>query len=273
MLRPLHILALILCATALAACSAGQEYRTVLTTDPNYIAAQEVKLKVRELADQLLAGIPNDALEGFVALPTSFVDQNDFASSSPLGRYLTEGLTYEFNQRGFPVREYRTDGVITMRDDTGETTLERKGKLATAKGRHNALILGTYHQDPDAIFVNARLVRSSDGIVMRTGQIMLAPNAVTLRMTNAAPDGRPERVWREEKRQAEERQRAAEEKKLAEELEKKRRQVQYPEPGPGPLYAYTPAAKSGGMKIRQAPPRRTGTEPSTAGGLMGYVPE
>jgi hypothetical protein len=271
MLRLLHFFALILGLAVLAGCGA-KEYKTLLPTDPKHIAAQEVKLKVRELADQLLATLPNDALTGFVALPTSFVDQNDFHSSSPLGRYLAEGLTYEFNQRGFPVREYRTDGTITMNDVTGETTLVRKGKLATAKGKGNALLLGTYHLDPDAIFVNARLVRASDGIVMRTGQIMLAPNAVTLRMANAGPDGRPLSVW------------AAE----AELRRKKSGEMIYPEPGAGPLFAYAPAPQSGGgrssaskssggMKIVQAPqraaPAAAAASNSASRGLTGYVPE
>ena len=256
MLRFLHVFAFILSMVALAGCGTRQEqYRTVLPTDPNYIAAQEVKLKVRELADQMLASLPNSALVGFVAMPTSFVDQNDFNSSSPLGRYLAEGLIYEFNQRGFPVREYRTDGGITMREGIGETTLERKGKIATAKGKGNALLIGTYHQDPDAIFVNARLIRSSDGIVMRTGQIILTPNAVTLRMSNAGPDGRPLSVMEAESRR------------------KKSGEMTYPEPGSGPLFVYAPAPKPGGMQIRQAPPRKTATALSASEGLMGCVPE
>jgi len=260
MLRFLHFCVLIFGLAVLTACGAKQaqdtQYRTVLPTDPNYVAAQEVKLKVRELADQLIASLPNDALTGFVALPTSFVDQNDFNASSPLGRYLAEGLIYEFNQRGFPVREYRTDGSITMREGMGETALARKGKVATAKGKGNALLIGTYHQDPDVIFVNARLVRSSDGLVLRTGQVMLMPNAVTLRMTNAGPDGRPLSMLAESK--------------------KKPGEMIYPEPGAGPLFAHTPAPKSGGMKIRQAPPRKAtkATAVATASqGLMGYVPE
>ena len=266
MLRFLHIFALILSLVALAGCGIGQtRYKTVLPTDPNFIAAQEVKLKVRELADQLLASLPNDALVGAVALPTTFVDQNDFNSSSPLGRYLAEGLIYEFNQRGFPVREYRTDGTITMREGIGETTLARKGTIGTAKGKSNALLLGTYHQDPDAIFVNARLVRSSDGVVLRTGQVMLAPNAVTLRMTNAGPDGTPQHVLAERKREAE-RMREAE-------LRKKQGGMTYPEPGSGPLFGYTPAPKSGGMQIRQAPPRQTAAVTPRPAGLMGYAPE
>jgi hypothetical protein len=247
-----YFLTLVFSMAVLAGCG-GTQYKTVLPTDPNYIAAQEVKLKVRELADQLLASLPNDALVGFVALPTSFVDQNNFNSSSPLGRYLAEGLIYEFNQRGFPVREYRTDGSITMSEGVGETALARKGKIATAKGKGNALLVGTYHQDPDVIFVNARLVRSADGLVLRTGQIMLTPNAVTLRMTNAGPDGLPLRTEAERK--------------------KKTGEIDYPDPGSGPLFGYTPAPKSGGMKLRQAAPRARTTVASTTQGLTGYVPE
>ena len=254
MLRFLHCITLILSMAVLAGCGAAQgQYKTVAPTDPNFVAAQEIKLKVRELADQLLASLPNDALTGFVALPTSFVDQNDFNTSSPLGRYLAEGLIYEFNQRGFPVREYRTDGSITMREGMGETALARKGKIATAKGKGNALLIGTYHQDPDAIFVSARMVRASDGIVLRTGQIMLTPNAVTLRMTNAGPDGLPLGA------SAVSRQKPGE--------------MSYPEPGGGPLFGYTPAPKSGGMKIRQAAPQKTTAVASASKGLMGYAPE
>ena len=259
MLRFVHFFTLVLGLAVLAGCGAKEPYRTVLPTDPNHVAAQELKLKVRELADQLIASLPNEALAGFVALPTSFVDQNNFHSSSPLGRYLAEGLIYEFNQRGFPVREYRADGGITMLEGMGEMALERKGKIATAKGRGNALLVGTYHQDPDAIFVNARLVRSSDGIVLRTGQVVLTPNAVTLRMVNAGPDGWP--------------------LGLVEQSKKKPGDMTYPEPGVGPLFAYTPAPKSGGlksggMKIVQAPPRRTPpVVASASGGLMGYAPD
>ena len=258
MLRFLHFFVLIFSMAVLAGCGAMQaqstQYKTVLPTDPNYIAAQELKLKVRELADQLIASLPNDALTGFVALPTSFVDQNDFNSSSPLGRYLAEGLIYEFNQRGFPVREYRTDGGITMREGLGDTALARKGKVATAKGKGNALLIGTYHQDPDAIFVNARLVRASDGLVLRTGQVMLTPNAVTLRMANAGPDGWPLSA-------------------VLPASKKKPGEMVYPEPGCGTLFTSTPAPKSDGMKIRQAPPRKAATMAFAAQGLMGYVPE
>jgi hypothetical protein len=189
--------------------------------------------------------MPNEALNGFAALPTSFVSQDDFNRSSPLGRYLAETLIHEFNQRGFPVREYRVDGTITMNEATGETALTRRGKIATAKVEGNALLVGTYHQDPDAIFVNARLVRSSDGIVLRTAHIMLAPNAVTLRMSNAPPNA-----------------------DTAEAIRRKE-ENRFPAPGKGPLFATVTAPQAQGMRIRRAPPRAAAAVQS-AQGLTGY---
>ena len=253
MLRFLHFFTLVLGMAVMAGCGSS---KAVAPVDPNFIAAQEVKLKVRELADQMLASLPNDALVGFVALPTSFVNQNDFNSSSPLGRYLAEGLIYEFNQRGFPVREYRTDGSIMMSEGMGEAALARKGKIATAKGKGNALLIGTYHQDPDAIFVNARLVRSSDGIVLRTGQVLLTPTAVALRMAGTGPGGALPGASAS----------AAAQKKTKGETPSQ-------EPGDGQLFGYTSAAKSGGMQIRQAPPRKISTAAAGTKGLMGYAPE
>jgi hypothetical protein len=248
MKRALWLPVLVCGLAMLCGCGAKPSpYRTVLPTDPNFVAAQELRLKVREMADQLLAGMPNEALNGFAALPTSFVSQDDFSRSSPFGRYLAEALIYEFNQRGFPVREYRVDGTITMNEATGETALTRKGKVATAKIRGNALLVGTYHQDPDVIFVNARLVRSSDGIVLRTAQVMLAPNAVTLRMSSAPPADAEER--------------------------RKRAENAFPAPGKGPLFAHVTAPQSGGgggMRIRQAPPRKADASRAAGRGLTGY---
>ena len=87
---------------------------------PGYTDAVELKLKSRELAEQMLATMPNYAIQGFVAMPTSFVDENSTSRSSPLGRLMGEAMFYEFNQRGFPAREYRLTGHIAVvggRDD------------------------------------------------------------------------------------------------------------------------------------------------------------
>lgn len=152
---------------------------------PGYVDAVELKLKCRELADQMLATVPNGALQGFVAMPTSFVNENDTNQSSPLGRLIAESMYYEFNQRGFPTREYRLTGKINVVG--GKDDLALAGNLVVPAGQKwAALLVGTYYVDKDATFVNARLVRATDGLVLRTGQLVLENTPVILRMSNSA---------------------------------------------------------------------------------------
>ncbi|CAK7047464.1 MAG: hypothetical protein DELT_00888 [Desulfovibrio sp.] len=141
--------------------------------------ARELKLKVRELASQLIAGM-DPALRGMVAIPTSFVSQEDFTQTSPLGRFMAEQLIYEFNQRGFPIREYRLAGSVSVRDD-GEFMLSRKVSGVSANATGTLFVVGTYFADRQAVFINARLVRGN-GSVLRTAQIVLPSSSMTRRM-------------------------------------------------------------------------------------------
>jgi hypothetical protein len=169
------------CLIGVLLCAAGCSGR-LSPGQPDYVDAVELKLKCRELADQMLATMPNDALQGFVAMPTVFVDQNNSSQSSPLGRLIAESLFYEFNQRGFPTREYRLTGHISVvggRDDLAFAA----DRIVPAQGQKwAALIVGTYCVEKRATFVNARLVRASDGLVLRTGQLVLANTPVVARM-------------------------------------------------------------------------------------------
>jgi len=142
--------------------------------------ARELKLKVRELAAQLIAGM-DPSLGSMVALPTSFVSQDDFSQTSPLGRFMAEQLIFEFNQRGFPIREYRLGSAITVKEGQGEFLLTRKVAPVSAKAPNTVFVVGTYFLDRQAVFVNARLVRGN-GTVLRTGQVVLGNSPITRRM-------------------------------------------------------------------------------------------
>jgi hypothetical protein len=161
--------------------------------DSGYMDARELKLKLRELGEQLAAGIDDCSLQGTVALPASFVNLDDFNRSSPLGRLMAEQLFYELNQRGYPVREYRLPKSIQLKKRQGEFALTRAiGKTPLSAG--SVAVVGTYQADRDAVFVNARLVRPKDGRVLRTANIVLAANPLTRRMlgnspSRAIPDG------------------------------------------------------------------------------------
>ena len=147
-----------------------------------YVDAREFKLKIRELAEQLIADIRDCSLQGTVALPTAFVNLDNFNESSTLGRLISEQLFYEFNQRGYPIREYRIQDSIQMRPRQGEFLLSRELNNLSIHSPGSVVIVGTYSGDRQAMFINARLVRPSDGRVLRTANLVLEGNPLTSRL-------------------------------------------------------------------------------------------
>lgn len=161
---------------------AGCVKQPITSTSPQYVDAMELKLKIRELADQMLSTMSNSGLTNLAAMPTSFVDLDNKRVTSPLGNLFAESLIYEFNQRGFPVFEYRITGNIDSVLGEGDFAMLRQGATSATDKKWAALILGTYYQDRDVVFVNARLVRARDGMVLRSGQLVLAKNEVVERL-------------------------------------------------------------------------------------------
>lgn len=150
--------------------------------DKGYVDARELRLKIRELGEQLAAGMDDCGLQATVAMPTSFVELGDFDRTSPLGRLMAEQLYHEFHQRGYAVREYRMPGSVRLRKREGEFALSRNlGNVAASSGS-SVVVVGTYEYDKDAIFVNARLVRPKDKRVLRTASMTLRSNDLTRRM-------------------------------------------------------------------------------------------
>ena len=149
------------------------------STSPAYADARELRLKIRELASQLIANM-DPSLRGVVGLPTSFVNQENFSQSSPLGRFIAEQMFYEFNQRCFPVKEYRLGQSVTVNED-GEFILSRKIPAISTANKGLVFVVGTYFIDRQAVFVNARLVRGN-GTVLRTAQVVLPNTNMTRRM-------------------------------------------------------------------------------------------
>lgn len=152
------------------------------TPEAAHVNARELKLKMRELADQLLAGLDRNALRGVTAMPLSLVNQDDFEESSSFGRYVAEALFYEFNQRGFPVREYRAEPQLALRRGEGEFLLSRQQQRILANSPLEMIVTGTYYHDRNNIFLNVRMFRAADGMVLRTAQLVFPMTDVSRTM-------------------------------------------------------------------------------------------
>jgi len=144
--------------------------------------ARELRLKIRELADQLLGPSGDQELRGAIALPASFVNQDDFEQSSSFGRYLSEQMFYEFNQRGMPVREYRVFPEVFTRPREGEFVFTRDMQNIPPQHSGSLFVTGTYYFDRDSVFVNARVFRALDKMVLRTASLVFAQNKLTRTM-------------------------------------------------------------------------------------------
>lgn len=145
--------------------------KEVKAPSQRFIEAREIKLKVRELADQLTTNLP-ESLKGSTFLPVSFVSQDNMDSTSSFGRYIAEQLYFEFNQRGMNVQEYRLANKITMHEGVGETALTRNLPAKSIRSTSAILAVGTYFSTRDAVMLNARLVRGSDGTVLSSANMV-----------------------------------------------------------------------------------------------------
>lgn len=146
-----------------------------------HAAAREIRLQIREMAAQLFER-GTTGLGSGVALPASFVNQDDLDSTSAFGRYIAEQMFYELNQLGIPVREYRTMKSVLTRPEEGEFVITRDMAQA-ARPRPSGLALsGTYYFDKHNVFVNARLFDTKDGLVLRTANMVFPQTPVTRAM-------------------------------------------------------------------------------------------
>ncbi len=145
------------------------------------IQMRELKVQVREIADQLLEHYPGQSLNGRFAIPTSFVNMNNRDESSDLGRYISEALIHEFTMHGLLVYEYRTTNTISS-SDAGDFIFKDKAFKFTNKKKNALYIVGSYYKDEAGCFINARLLEPT-GRVLRTAQVVLPMNHLLARMT------------------------------------------------------------------------------------------
>lgn len=157
-------------------------FRPMTMPNPNEAAGRELKLKVRELADQLLSTESMTSLGDAIALPTSFVNQDNFNQSSSFGRYIAEQMFYEMNQRGLAVREYRVGNEIVSRPGQGDFFLTRSAGSIVMNSRRAVALVGTYYSDRNNVYVNARLINGVTGMVLRTANVVFPQTSASRAM-------------------------------------------------------------------------------------------
>jgi len=99
-------------------------------------------------------------------LAATFVDINNLEMSSGLGRVIGEQLGSKFAQQGFTVIELKMRSNIFVKEGAGEFALSRSIKEISQSHNAAAVIAGTYAVARQSVFIQARLIRATDNLIL-----------------------------------------------------------------------------------------------------------
>jgi TolB-like protein len=179
-MKPIHtLLSAALLSLTLGACS------TKITgiQDDNLVTTSY------KAVDQLLNPIKNDPLRSYDFLPdkpiivASFVNIDNVQESSRLGRILAEQFGSRLAQKGYQVIELklRTNSVF-IQEKSGEFMLSRELQDISMEHDAQAVIVGTYAEGSDTVYVTTKAVRAQNGVILSAYdyQLPLGPNTKSL---------------------------------------------------------------------------------------------
>ena len=149
----------------------------------------ELKLRVRELCRQLLLNAKEPFVEDYVLTVNSFVNLNNLYATSTLGRYLGEQMIGELQTAGADVIDVRKSAGVMIREGYGEYGLSRRMEELSYIHASQAMVVGTYTRAEGQLFLNVRVLRNSDGLVLSHGAVVCPLDPLTVKMLadEAAP--------------------------------------------------------------------------------------
>ncbi len=151
-----------------------------------------MRQRVADLVQQLLASAAEEVRDNFTVTVGTFVNANQLYATSSLGRFLSEQLITELQKAGVEVVEVRkTPSILVSRDD-GVYGLSSDMDELTFVHNAQAMVVGTYAVAGDEIFVNARLLRNRDGMVLASGSLAFGEDDLCRAML--ADEGTPVRA-------------------------------------------------------------------------------
>nr|MBF0223092.1 hypothetical protein [Desulfobulbaceae bacterium] len=144
--------------------------------------ATTLKARVRELSRQLLANAQESIAEEYVITINSFVNLGNLYKTSSLGRYIAEQLIGEMQLAGVEVIDVRKTAGLMIYERHGEYGLSRDMDELSYLHASQAMVVGTYTYAQGQIFLNARLLQNSDGMVLSNASLVFDLDPVTRQM-------------------------------------------------------------------------------------------
>lgn len=119
------------------------------------------------IADQLICNLNQQINKTDAVIVATFVDVNDLEKSSTFGRIIAEQISSRLSQRGYKVTEvkFRQNSVF-MEKKKGEFLLSRELRNISKKHNASVVVVGTYGEAYNAMYVSARIITPSDSAII-----------------------------------------------------------------------------------------------------------
>lgn len=154
-------------ALASAACS-PVPYRGIVRNDPTYEQAARnpfVPANYRA-ADVLIAQLDGKLSPSLPFIIATIVDIDELDRSSTLGRLVSEHISARFAQAGYRTVELKLRNKIYMASGQGELLLTREIRDIAVSHDAQAVVVGTYGESSNFVFINLKVIRPRDNIAL-----------------------------------------------------------------------------------------------------------
>lgn len=154
----------------LAGCSAlGNANNTAPEPEP------DLSELVHAAAEQMVASNP-EIKRYSPMIAATFVSIDNLSQSSTLGRISSELMASALARQGMQVREVKMRDSMFIEESVGELILSRQVQRLTAQHNARSILMGTYAQGQDYVYVSTRVVRAGDAMVLGSADFRLPLN-------------------------------------------------------------------------------------------------
>jgi hypothetical protein len=150
-------------------------------------------IDIKKLANSINDTLRKPSLKNQEIGLLSFANLNNLEQVEPLGRLLQERLSHALFELGFRIVEIRLGDHIYFDPKVGELNLTRlKEKLRDKEEfkEIKSLIVGTYIDAGDYVYVNSKFVELEGNMVRASGEIKIKKGDYLLKLLNEE-DGNP----------------------------------------------------------------------------------
>lgn len=123
---------------------------------------KELKKTHKPLFDRMVEPLNKEA----AVLVTSLVNIDDLDSTSTFGRIAAETIATGLTDRGYRITEVKLSNNLFIREKSGEFMLSRNLEKISADYDALAVLVGTYAISPNKVYINTRLVNTTNGLVI-----------------------------------------------------------------------------------------------------------